>query len=408
MNRISEIEFRTTDMAHGGSAIARVDGKAFFVDGALPDELAIGVIELDKGSWGKIRLDSVVEASPHRIEPPCPHFGTCGGCQWQHGSYEAQLEWKQTIVVGQLAHLGRHPDPPVRDTLAAGPPFGYRNRMDYRVQGGRAALHERRSNQLVPLSECHILHPNLAAVLVDLGDLSGVDALTLRTSTTTGGVLVIIEGVLPKQASSWGCNVAVVENDVLRAVHGEPVLDETVADISFRISGRTFFQNNTAGAEALVRLVAEAADLGPDDTLLDAYAGGGLFAAAVGRNAGRVIGIEVDKTATEDLQANLNRAGVDSYRIIRAATEDAIERIDEYWDVAIADPPRRGLGIDGIDAVTAARPRTLVYVSCDPASLARDTALLGEIDYELAWVAPVDMFPQTFHIECVARFDRLD
>ncbi len=395
-------------MAHGGSAIARIDGKAFFVDGALPDELAVGHVELDKGSWGKIRLASVVEASPHRVEPPCAHFGSCGGCQWQHGSYAAQLEWKRSIVAGQLAHLGRHPDPPVRETVAAGPPFGYRNRMDYRVEAGRPALHERRSNRLVPLDECHILHPNLAGVLVDLGDLSGVDGLTLRTSTTTGQVLVVIEGALPKQASSWGCNVAVIENGSLRAVHGEAVLEETVAGIPFRISGRTFFQNNTSGAEALVRLATEAADLGPDDTLLDSYAGGGLFAAAVGRSAGRVIGIEVDKTATEDLQANLNRAGIGSYRIIRATTEDAIERIDEYWDVAIADPPRRGLGIDGIDAVTAAEPRTLVYVSCDPASLARDTALLDEIGYELAWVTPVDLFPQTFHIECVARFDRLD
>ena len=395
-------------MAHGGSAVARLDGKAYFVDGALPGELITGHIELDKGSWGKIRLDSVVEAAPERVEPQCRHFGSCGGCQWQHGSYAAQLEWKQSIVTGQLAHLGRHPDPPVRPIVAAGPPFEYRNRMDYRVVAGRPALYERRSKTLVPLSECQILHPNLSAVLTDLGDLTGVQALTLRTSTTTGDVLVVIEGEVPRQASAWGCHVAVVEGDELRSVHGEAVLEETVAGVPFRISGRTFFQNNTAGAEQLVRLATEAAGITADDTLLDTYAGGGLFAATVGRGAGRVVAIERDQIAATDLQSNLNRAEVADYRIMRASTKDAIESIDEYWNVVIADPPRKGLGVDGIDAVTAAGPRTLVYVSCDPASLARYTAILDEMGYELDWVTPVDMFPQTFHIECVAKFERFD
>ncbi|MCP4307996.1 MAG: class I SAM-dependent RNA methyltransferase [bacterium] len=393
-------------MAHGGSAVARRDGKAYFIDGALPGELVSGTIEVDKPAWGKVQIASVIEAAPERTEPLCGHFGTCGGCQWQHGEYTAQLEWKQAIVSGQMKHLGRHPNPPVRPTVATGSPFQYRNRMDFRVHNGRTALHQRRSRNLIPLSECQILHPNLAALLVDLGDLSGVKGLTMRTATTTGDVLIIIEGAVPRQASSWGCAVAVVEDDTLRAVHGDAVLEETVAGVPFRISGKAFFQNNTAGAERLVRLVTEAAGVRPEDTLLDAYAGGGLFAATVGRDAGRVVAIERDKTAAQDLQANLNRAGIDDYRILRSSMDEAIEGIDEYWDVVVADPPRKGLGIDGVDAVTAAEPRTLVYVSCDPASLARDTAILDELGYDLDWVTPVDMFPQTFHIECVAKFDR--
>ncbi len=395
-------------MAHGGSAVARLDGKAYFIDGALPGELVTGQVEVDKRSWGKVQLTSVIEPAPERVEPLCQHFGACGGCQWQHGDYAAQLEWKRAIVTGQMSHLGRHPDPPVRETVAVGPPFQYRNRMDFRVHDGRPALHQRKSRNLVPLSECQILHPNLASLLVDLGDLSGVIGFTMRTSTTTGDVLIIIEGDVPLQASSWGCSVAVVEDDELRAVHGELVLDETVAGVPFRITGRAFFQNNTAGAEQLVRLVKEAAGVTGTDTLLDAYAGGGLFAATVGQDAGRVIGIERDKTAAEDLQSNLNRAGIGDYRILRSSMEDAVEGIDEYWDVVIADPPRKGLGADGVDAITAAQPRTVVYVSCDPASLARDSAILDELGYELEWVTPVDMFPQTFHIECVAKFKRFD
>jgi 23S rRNA (uracil1939-C5)-methyltransferase len=401
-----EVQAKTTGMAHGGSAVARVHGKTFFVDGALPGELITGTVELDRGSWGKIRLATVDEPSPYRVPARCGHFTECGGCHWQQGVYEAQLEWKRSIVIGQLIHLGRHPDPPVSATVAPGPPYGYRNRMDYRVVAGSPALYERRSRRLVPLSECPVLHPNLEALLVDLGDLTGVTMLTLRTATTTGDNLAVVTGELPRQASSWGCRVAVIENGTLRAVHGDPLLEETVAGVPFRITGTSFFQNNTAGAEALVRLVTAAADAGPNDTLLDAYAGGGLFAATVGRNAGRVIAVEIDKTGAADLHANLNRAGIGEYRIIQDTTEGAIERLDEYWDVAIADPPRRGLGESGIDAVTAAEPRTLVYVSCDPAALARDSALLAAVGYELESVTPVDMFPQTYHIESVARFGR--
>ncbi len=393
-------------MAHGGSAIARVEGKAFFVDGALPGELIAGTIEIDKGSWGKIRLDTVIEPSPERVTPECRHFDKCGGCQWQQGSYRAQLEWKRSIVAGQLAHLGRHPDPPVAATVAPGPPYGYRNRMDYHIAQGQPALYERRSKQLVPLTECPILHPNLAALLVDLGDLGSATSITLRTATTTGESLAVITGELPRQAAGWGCRVATLTEGRLEAIHGDPVLEETVAGVPFRITGTAFFQNNSSGAESLVELVAAAAGLQPEDTLLDAYAGGGLFAATVGRTAGRVLAIEVDETSAQDLHANLNRAGIDEFRILRATTEEAIERIDEYWDVAIVDPPRRGLGSDGIDAVTAAEPRTIVYVSCDPASLARDTALLADLGYRLELATPVDMFPQTFHVETVARYVR--
>jgi 23S rRNA (uracil1939-C5)-methyltransferase len=402
------MQFTAIDMAHGGSAVARLDGKAFFIDGALPGEVVEGDIEVDKGSWGRVKLSAVVEPSAARVAPRCRHFDACGGCQWQHGAYEAQLEWKRSIVAGQLAHLGRIAEPPVRPTVTTGSAYGYRNRMDYRVHHGRPALHERKSGRLVPLLDCEILHPNLAALFPDLGDLSGVKTLTLRTSTTTGAVLAIIEGAVPRQASSWGCSVAAIENGELRVVHGDGTLEETIAGVTFRITGNAFFQNNTAGAEQLVRLVTEAAGVTSDDTLLDAYAGGGLFAATAGRDAGRVLGIERDSVAAADLHANLNRAGVGEFRIIRSSTEDAIEHIDEYWDVAIADPPRKGLGVDGVDAVTAADPRTVVYVSCDPASLARDTALLGETGYDLDWAVPVDMFPQTFHVECVARFQRAD
>jgi 23S rRNA (uracil1939-C5)-methyltransferase len=402
------MELTPIDMAHGGSAVARIDGKVFFVDGAIPGELVAGEIELDKGSWGRIRLDEVLEPSLQRVAPRCRHFDTCGGCQWQFASYGAQLEWKRSTIAGQLAHLGGLHDPEVRETIAPGSPFNYRNRMDFKVAAGRPALHRRKSKELVPLIACELLHPNLADLFPDLGSLDGVKTLTLRTSVATGDVLAIVDGEVPLQAAAWDCHVAQISSGKLHPVRGATTIEEQVAGTTFRITGDTFFQNNTAGAEALVRLVTQAVDLNENDTLLDAYAGGGLFAATVGRESGRVIGIEANPITARDLQSNLNRAEIDDFRVICGATEEVIERVDEYWDVVIADPPRRGLGIEGVGALTAATPRTLVYISCDVASLARDSRLLDEVGYRLDWVTPVDMFPQTYHVESVARYTRAD
>lgn len=394
-------------MAHGGSAVARIGGKAFFVDGALPGETIAADIELDRGSWGRLQLREVLTPSPARTEPRCHHFGTCGGCQWQYAAYEAQLAWKRSIVIGQLEHLGQMRYPPVRATVAPGSPFGYRNRMDFRTQAGRPALAEHRSHRLVPITACEIIHPNLAAVLPRLQHLSDVAELTLRTATTTGAVLAIVAGEVPESAASWGCAVARAVGSRLNPVFGDPELFETVAGVRFRISGKAFFQNNTAGAETLVRLVTEAADIGPGDVMLDAFSGGGLFAATVGRIAASVLAIERDPVAVADLQTNLAEAGIDRVRIVRGSVTDALTAGGEHWDVAVADPPRRGLGMTGVAALTAALPRVIVYVSCDPAALARDTRLLAESRYQLEWVTPVDMFPQTFHIECVARYQRV-
>jgi len=400
------MELTPTDIAHGGEAVARVDGKAYFVAGAMPGERVAGEVIVDKGSWGRVRLIDVLTPSPDRIEPKCPHFSTCGGCQWQYADHQTQLRWKTSVVAGQLAHLGKIDDPPVRDTEAVGPAFRYRNRMDFVVEDGGPALYRPRSRQAVRLDACLLLHPDLAAVFARLGDLSGVHRLTLRTGTTTGETLAVVGGHIPEQADSWGCAVAQSRRGSLHPVVGDPVVHEDVGGVRFRITGQAFFQSSTAGAEALARLAAEAAAIGPDDTLLDAYAGGGLFGATVGRGARRVLAVEADDIAFGDLRANLRRARLPDHRAVRGRVESVVGGLDEYWDVAIVDPPREGLRDPGVSAVTAARPRVLVYVSCDPASLGRDTRLLASAGYLLDWAAPVDLFPQTYHVETVARFVR--
>lgn len=402
--RSAVVQLSPTSVAHLGEAVARVNGKAHFVAGAMPGEVVQGEVILDKGSWARVRLTSVEVASPERIDPPCPHFAACGGCQWQFAEYAAQLRWKSDILAGQLEHLGRISEPAVRPTMRAGDPYAYRNRMDFRVSNGKPALHRARSRELVPLDRCLLLHPDLADVFANLGDLRGVRRVTLRVGANTGEKLVIIEGPIPDAAADWNSSVSQQSRDALQIVSGSGAIHEVVAGNRFRITGKSFFQNNTPAAHLLVDLVREALDPRRGETLLDAYAGGGLFGVSAAPESGRVIAVEASATSVRDLRHNLETAGIANSRVVRGNVEQAVPDLDEYWQIAVVDPPRPGLGVAAVAAVTAASPRTIAYVSCDPAGLARDATYLRDAGYQLEWAAPVDLFPQTFHIETVAKF----
>lgn len=357
-------------MAHGGRSVARHEGQAVFVAGAIPgDTVQVVVTGVGKRHL-QATTEEVLEPSPDRVDAPCVYFGTCGGCQWQTASYDAQLRWKQEVVAGQLLHLARL-EAEVKPTLAAGPPYGYRNRIDLRVTEGRPALFKESSHELVPIESCLVLVPALQAMLADPGNLDGVERLTLRAGVKTGETIALLD-------------------------HSFGRIHEEVAGTRLRISGRAFFQNNTGGAEALVTLVGEALAPQAHDVLVDGYAGGGLFAATVGADC-EVFAVESDPVAASDLAANS-----DAVMVV-----DRFERcqgLPTGWDLAVVDPPRSGLGQAGVEKLISGWPRTIAYVSCDPASFARDAALLHEGGYRLDWVQPVDMFPQTFHVEIVSRF----
>jgi len=397
------IELEVSGIAHGGEAVGRLEGKACFVDGAMPGERVRGEVVKDAGAWARVELAEVLAPSPQRVDPPCPLFGACGGCQWQFAAYPAQLEWKRSILAGQLAHLGRVQDPPVRDTVAPGEPFRYRNRVDFRVASGRPAFSRRRSHLLQPVDDCLLLHPALADLPARLGDLGEATGITLRVAAATGARLAIVHGEVPAQAADWGCGVVSRQRHRLTPVIGPGHLVETVAGVPLRITGDAFFQTHTAGAEAMVALVEEALAPRDGETLLDAYAGGGLFGLTVGRRASRVIAVESSPLAAGDLRHNAGKAPV-PVRVVEGKVEAVLPHLEGGWDVAVVDPPRTGLGEAGVQAVAAGRPRALAYVSCDPASLARDTRTLAAAGYRLDWAAPVDLFPQTFHIETVAAF----
>jgi len=393
-------------IAHGGEAVGRLDGKACFVAGAMPGELIDIEIVKEKPRWARGRLVEILEASPDRIEPACPAFGVCGGCTWQYASYERQLAWKREVVAGQLQHLGGLDGVDVRPAIAPGVPYGYRNRMDFTVVNGRPALHRRRSNRLVALDGCPLLRPELAERFDALGDLSGVRKVVLRSGVNTGDILMMVEGRIPAAAQTWNASVVARQHERLHIVRGRAWFEEEVDGVRLRVPANAFFQVNTAGAEVLVRLVADAAMLTSDDLLLDGYAGVGLFAATVGRTARRVVTIDSGRAESQAIGGNLDRAIPGRFVSMLGSFETTAPTVKDRWDVAVVDPPRAGLGVPGVEAVTRTAPHTIVLISCDPASLARDAGLLHTAGYAIEWVQPVDLFPQTFHIETVARFVR--
>jgi 23S rRNA (uracil1939-C5)-methyltransferase len=358
-------------MAHGGDGVARRDGKAVFVTGAVPGDRVVIDITEDKGRFERGVVVDLVEPSPDRVTPVCPHFSDCGGCQWQMADHRAQLEWKREVVRSQLAHLGRmEVDVDPVDSPSA--PINYRNRMDFRIVDGRPALVRKGSHDTVGISECHLLVPELAIAFGRLGRLDG-QRMTMRMGVNTGEMTVMID-----------------DEDGL--------IHEIVAGHRFRITGRAFFQVNTAGAERLVELVSSI--VGSPSSLIDAYAGGGLFAATAGAAAGSVVAIESDRTALSDLAVNAPAA-----EMVEATVERGLTQVHSA-EVVVVDPPRQGLGRQVVDELDRISPGTIAYVSCDPASFSRDARLLVDAGYSIGSVTPVDMFPQTYHVELVASFVR--
>ncbi len=360
-----------TTLAHGGDGIGRVDGKTVLVEGAIPGDVVLVEIHSEKPRFARGRVTEVVVASPHRVEAPCPVFGRCGGCGLQHAEYQAQLTWKTEVVRSQLAHLGRL-DPEVRPTSAVGDPYRYRNRIDLRSAGGRWAMYEGASHRPIPIERCLLAVEPLQR-LMDVTPPTG--KATLRVGVATGETAVITPG------------------SSVAPIH------EQVAGHRFRITGRAFFQVNTAGAGKLVELVGEAV-AGAGGRMLDAYCGGGLFSATVGSGFDSVIGIESDRRALADFSVN-----VPDGRILAGEVAVNLGRAGRF-EVAVVDPPREGMGVEVVKSLVAASPTLIVAVSCDPATFARDARLLTDAGYRLEWVQPVDMFPQTPHVETVARFCR--
>lgn len=341
----------------------------------------------------QVRLLGVVASAPERATPGCPVFGECGGCQLQHMDYAAQLTWKRARVVSALQATG-FGDPPVVPAIGCDSPWGYRNHMRFSVNWeGQPGLTARGSHRILPLTNCPLAHPRINDALATLAeDRLARPQVVIRYGVATGQMLV--------QPHPTG--------ETLNRLHGAnlDVSDETIEEemggARFRIRPSSFFQTNTAQANRMAALVMDYMPSGPDVTLVDAYCGVGVFARLLAEHAGTVLAIEESASAIRDARWNLRESP--NVEIIQAKVEDVLPGMARRLDGLVIDPPRAGCQRPVLDALIARRVPRIVYVSCNPDTLARDlaTLCLTSDAYTLVSVQPLDMFPQTAHIENIA------
>lgn len=386
-----EVELVATAMVAGGDALARLDdGRVVFITGALPDERVRVAVTEKRRDFLRGQTIAVVEPSSNRVAPPCPAVAAgCGGCQWQHVSVGGQRDLKEAVVVDALRRIGHIEDVDLRPTVTL-PATGYRTtaRMHVR-EGGRLGFRRFHGHDVVDASDCLIVHPGLAD-LIAVGRFPRAKDVTLRIGARTSERLTYAD---PSAAD------AVVPDDVVVTDRRRPgYYHEEAAGRRWRISARSFFQARPDGADALARVVGDAAGDGDGRTAIDLYAGVGLFAGVLVDRGWSVVAVEGNRGAAADARHNVRDA-----RVVHA---DVTSWNPRPAAVVVADPSRAGLGVAGAAVVAGCHPETVVLVSCDPAALARDARLLSGHGFDLRAATLVDLFPHTFHIEVIGEFSR--
>ncbi len=385
---------RAEKMVAGGDALGHLaDGRVVFVQGALLGESVMVDVHTSKRDFARGNATSILEASPSRVEAPCPRLAEgCGGCSWQHALPESQLLWKTDIVAEALQRIAKLPNPDVR-VGGSVEPWHYRTTLRLAVaDAGTVGLRAAGSHRVVAIDDCLVAHPAIVDLLGKLR-VRGTDEISLRVSVANGEMTAF--------ADKAGAQAMGLPESV--RVGADAILHEEVAGVRLRVSAASFFQSGPQAAELLVSHVRDACGdlLTPDGgLLLDAYGGVGLFSATLALPAGmRTIVVESSESACRDATDNLGTAG----EVVCSRFEDWTA---QSVRLAIADPSRAGLGREGVATLAATEAERIVLVSCDAASLARDAVLLADAGYQHGGSTVLDLFPHTPHVEVVTRFDR--
>lgn len=416
------MKLRIEKLVYGGDSLAHWNGRAVFVPFVLPGEVVTGRIDRQNRKVIHAQPLTLLEASPERIDARCPYFARCGGCHYQHMEYERQVAAKIEISRETLRHIGKlEPSSPIVPHLS--PPWEYRNRAQFRVSRSRRAGHlevgyyRAGSHALCAVEGCPILSPKLQDVLETLNGLAKSGRLpdtireieafvddrdeSLLLSFAGAGLSISAEALRESVARELPGLVSLERRDTQseeREVAGEGFLTYRVSNHSYRVSHDSFFQVNRYLIAEMVAVAT--AGLGGDHAL-DLYAGVGLFSLALAPRFSRVTSVEAAPAALADLRVN---AGTDPrLHIVGARVEEFLTEFREPVDAVLLDPPRAGAGLKVVEELVRLRPRLILYVSCDPATLARDLRALGTAGYSPEEIHFLDLFPQTYHLETIVR-----
>jgi 23S rRNA (uracil1939-C5)-methyltransferase len=372
-----------------GDTLAHLDEETVNVFGGIPGEEVVAEVFRFRRRRQKIvsaRVIEVLTPSPYRVSPPCPYFGPCSGCQWQHIEYSHQLDLKRDAVREQLDRYDTLRDVPVSPTVPGPEQFNYRNHGRFTIRGeGWLGFVNRITRRFVRIDECMLMAPGVNGIMHRLqGRCRETTQLSIRYGVNTSEFLV----------------QPTLHSEDIPLLTGQTHYRERLLDRTFRVASPSFFQVNTKQTERLIELVRARLELAGGELLVDAYAGVGTFAVAYAPAVRRVVAIEESAAAVND--AAVNTIGLENLDFIEGKTEEVLDALDEKPDAVILDPPRVGCRPATLDALVRRPPGRVVYVSCEPESLARDLHTLAEAGFTVETVEPVDMFPQTYHLECVA------
>jgi len=442
-NDVVTVQFE--DLTHDGSGVAKVDGYPLFVPFGLPGEKAtVRVVKANKG-YGFGRLEEILEPSPDRVEYPCSLHKECGGAQLLHLSYEGQLRAKEKQVRDALERLGGLKDVNVHPVMGMEHPWSYRNKVQVPVgeQNGKivAGYFKKRSHEIVDMTNCDVelsMDDSIVLKVKDICAENGISPydekthrgilrhIVVRWAKETGEIMIVLvtrTRTLPNKdeivkdivknipnVKSIVQNINVQRTNVIlgdRSVTlwGTNTITDYIGDIKFAISPRSFYQVNPTQTKVLYEKALEYADLTGEETVIDAYCGIGTISLFLAQKAKKVYGVEIVEDAVRDARKNAEINNITNAEFEVGAAETVITN----WynegikaDVIVVDPPRKGCDESLLNTILAMKPKKVVYVSCNPGTLARDLRILEEGGYKTREVQPVDMFPQTTHIENVA------
>lgn len=405
-----QVDLDVIRMVYGGDALCRTsNNETAFVARCIPGENIAAEIIQSKKNYLLGNLIQINKPAPNRIIPRCKHFNECGGCSYQHLPYSDQLSIKESIFHEQLTRLGKIVDPPISAIIPSYSEWNYRSVMQFHLDSqGRLGFQKQKSNNFVPISECHLPTKGISEFLqnLDFGEGHGIDRLEIREGSDRSLLLTMNSSSpdIPEISCEFPISIIHGYNGNHVLLTGEDAVTYIINGQEFIVSSGSFFQVNLRQTERLLELLLKYLDNRSFSTIMDLYSGVGLFSKFLAPLCQRLIAIEISPAACDDFSVNLS--DYEHCELYIGTVASILPNLEVNPDLVILDPPRTGVEKIALSILLKYSPKTMVYISCNPSTLARDLQPILQEGYKIQRIIPIDMFPQTYHIESICFLEK--